>query len=130
MWRAITLGIPLDRIEIYHQNYKPFTFLNVENLGYIWKILNPYNKRQLIVKKAMHYALDNNYFDKGKFRCLNQDESEKLKLFIALECVKSSINEVSTLKSFIDKYGLDKIFLKKHLTKQKQYLDSLIKTLD
>jgi hypothetical protein len=127
---AITLGVPFNRIEIYHQNYRRFTFLNAENLYYIWEIINPYNKRQVIVEKAMHYALENNYFDKGKFRYLNRDESEKLKLLIALECIKSSIGEVSTLKAFIDKYGLDKTFLKKYLTKQKQYLDSLIKSLD
>jgi hypothetical protein len=124
---AITLGVPFDQIESY-QDYKPFTFLNIEGLDYICKIIKPSDKRQVILEKAMHYALENNFFDKGQFRLLGHDESEKLKLFIALESIKS-IGDVFTLIDFVNRYRIDKNFLKKHLNKQKRYIDSLINAL-
>jgi hypothetical protein len=76
----------------------------------------------------MHYALENNFFDNGQFRTLTHTESEKLKLLIALESIKS-FADIPTLKVFAEKYGLNKNFLKEHLNKQKHYIELLMRAL-
>jgi hypothetical protein len=111
----------------YH-HYKPFTFLKTEELAPIWNMVKSHNRRDDIIKKAMHYALENNFFDTGKFRKLSHNESEKLKLLIVLESIKSSA-DIPTLKNFVNKYNLDRKLLEEFLNKQKQYIESLMHEL-
>lgn len=124
---AVTLGITFSQIEDYHQ-YKPLTFLKNEELAPLWNMVKSHNGRDDIIKKAMHYALENNFFDTGKFRKLSHNESEKLKLLIVLESIKLSA-DIPTLKNFVNKYNLDRKLLKEFLNKQKQYIESLMHEL-
>jgi hypothetical protein len=104
-----------------------------EVLKYIRRVVDPYKRnRDEIIKKALTYALKNNFFDKGDFRVLTKDEAQKLKLFIAFEYMDATGGgaDVVTLKKFVNKYKLDKNFLRNYLYKQKQYIESAIQELD
>jgi hypothetical protein len=125
---AVTLGITFNQIEDYH-HYKPFTFLKNEELAPLWNMVKSHDQQDDIIKKAMHYALENNFFDTGQFRKLSHSESEKLKLFIVLESITSSAG-IPTLRNFVNKYNLDKKLLKEFLNKQKQYIESLMRELN
>jgi hypothetical protein len=79
------------------------------------------------MKQAVQYALENNYFEDGKFRVLTKEEAH-FKLYIALKYL-DEMDEWPTLREFLDKYGLDKCFLRKRLEKRRQYIDSIIQEL-
>jgi hypothetical protein len=103
-----------------------------EILKYIRGVVDPYKRRRdEIIKKALRYAIHNNFFDKGDLRALTEDEAKKLKLFIAFEYIDAAGGgDVLTLKKFVNKYKLDKNFLRNYLYKQKQYIESAIQELD
>jgi hypothetical protein len=97
-------------------------------LEYIRKIIKPHPNQNLILRKAMEYALENNLFEEGRFRRLTPDEIKKFGLFVALEYIDSS-GDILTLKQFVNKYGIDKSFLRRYLERQKLYLESTIHEL-
>ena len=98
-------------------------------LNYIRKIVNAYqNKQDFVMKQAVKYALENNYFENGNFRVLTNEEAQIFKLYIALKYI-DEMGEWPTLREFLDKYGLDKDFLRKQLKKRRQYIDSIIQEL-
>ena len=80
------------------------------------------------MKQAVKYALENNYFENGNFRVLTNEEAQIFKLYIALKYI-DEMGEWPTLREFLDKYGLDKDFLRKQLKKRRQYIDSIIQEL-
>jgi hypothetical protein len=99
-------------------------------LTYVRRITEPHTKLDFFIKEAMRYALVNNYFEDGyAAKRLTADQIEKLQLFIALKHV-DSMGHVSTLKEFVNKYDIDKDLLKKHLRRQREYINLAIKELE
>lgn len=137
---AVMLGVSYSKVKsyvyssfMYHPNpvatrIRYFTGRRAI-LNYIRKIVSTYQKKQnFVMKHAIEYALENNYFEDGNFRVLTNEESQIFKLFIALKYI-DEIGEWPTLREFLDKYGLDKDFLIKQLKKRRQYIDSIIQDL-
>jgi hypothetical protein len=137
---AITLGVSYSELKSYvysSLSYRPnplttrIRFVRGRRaiLNYIRKIVNAYqNKQDFVMKQAVEYALENNYFENGNFRVLTNEEAQIFKLYIALKYI-DEIGDWPTLKEFLDKYGLDKDFLRKQLKKRRQYIDSIIQEL-
>jgi hypothetical protein len=80
----------------------------------------------------MEYAFKNKYFEGTNIRQLTEEESKKFKLYMAIEYINSlpSTSNIRGLKEFIDRYQLDREFMKGYLIKQKQFADLLLKELD
>ena len=98
-------------------------------LSYIRKIAEPPTNSDLVIKKAMIYALENNYFeDAGVTNTLTAEQIGKLKLFIALQHIQA-LGDIPALKQFVSKYKINKDFLKKQLRRQKEYINLAIKEL-
>jgi hypothetical protein len=124
---AVMLGVSFDQINNLHHYGKVDFHKSIMILRYIKMVLQSPNDQDLILRKAMKYALENNYFEESKIR--RRDEMHKIKLFIALEHL-DAMGDILTLKQFVNKYEIDKNFLKKHLNKQRLYIDSAIRELD
>lgn len=92
------------------------------------RIAQPYNKLDHIVKKAMTYAVENNYFEHGITKRLTTDQIRKLQLYIALQHIEA-LRDIPTLKELVNKYGIDKDFLKNHLMSQRESINLAIKEL-
>jgi DNA-binding Lrp family transcriptional regulator len=99
-------------------------------LDYMRRIAEPHTKLDLIIKKTMTYALENRYFEEDDLNKQSTSEKmQKLRLFIALQHL-DVLGNIPTLKEFVNKYGIDKDFLKKHLRRQREYINSAIKELN
>jgi hypothetical protein len=122
----------VNRHYLYHPN--PIVTRKIYRRGsrailFIRKIVNAYqNKQDFVMKQAVEYALENNYFEDGNFRVLTKEEAQIFKLYIALKYI-DEMGEWPTLREFVSKYGIDKGFLRKRLEKQRQYVDSIIQEL-
>lgn len=94
------------------------------------RIAEPHSKTDVIIKTAMTYALENNYFENDHVtKRLTTAQIGKLQLFIAIQHIQA-LGDIPTLKEFVNKYSIDKDFLKKHLRRQKEYINLAIKELN
>jgi hypothetical protein len=99
-------------------------------LRYVRRLVEPHSKTDVIVKKAMTYALENNYFENDHVtKRLTTAQIRKLQLFVAIQHIQA-LGDIPILKEFVNKYGIDKVFLKKHLMRQREYINLAIKELN
>jgi DNA-binding MarR family transcriptional regulator len=127
---VVTLGASFDEFENY---YKRQRHPDREKLQNIKRIFKTPEKRDLMIKKAMEYAFKNNYFDEGSTtRQLTEEELKKLRMNMAMEYINSlgPTSNIPGLKEFIDRYELDREFMKECLNNQKHIADLLLKELD
>lgn len=92
---------------------------------------NP-EKRSFMLQKAMNYALKNNLFEEGYMRKMTEEEGKMFIRYIMVEYMKSlgPASNINTAEQFLDRYGLEKNFLKNFLIQQKQAIDTLLKKLE
>jgi predicted transcriptional regulator len=126
---VVTFGASFDEFENY---YKRQRHPDREKLQNIKRIFQTPEKRDLMIKKAMEYAFKNNYFDEGSTRQLTEEELKKLRMNMAMEYINSlgPTSDIPGLKEFIDRYELDRKFMKECLNNQKHFADLLLKELD
>jgi hypothetical protein len=118
----------LQEIENHYKSHP-----DIQNLQFFKRIFKTPEKRDFMIKKAMEYAFKNDYFDEGStIRQLSEEELKKFRLYMTIEYINSlgSTGNISTLKEFIDRYELDRDFMKEYLNRQKQFADLLLKELD
>jgi hypothetical protein len=98
-------------------------------LKHLKRIAEPHNKLDHVIKKAMIYALENDYFENGDVtKRLTTEQIGKIQLFIALQHIQA-LGDIPTLKQFVSKYEINKGFLKKQLRRQREYINLAIKEL-
>jgi predicted transcriptional regulator len=103
-----------------------------ESLKYLGSMATNPEKRNFMLQKAMDYALKNNLFEQGCMRKMTEEESKMFIRYIITEFMKSlgPASNVKTAEQLLDRYGLEKDFLKFFLVQQKQAIDALLKKLD
>jgi hypothetical protein len=81
---------------------------------------------------ALEYALKNNFFEQGYLREINAEETKKFQLYIASEYTSSlgPTTNIKNLKDFIDRYELDKEYLKALFSYHKNVFEKLLTELN
>jgi hypothetical protein len=127
---AIIAGADLKQFDNYLK--KRPTDSIAENLKYLGSMATNPEKRNFMLQKAMDYALKNNLFDQGYMRKMTEEEGKMFIRYIILEYMKSlgPASNIKTVEQFLNRYGLEKNFLKSFLIQQKQAIDALLKKLD
>jgi hypothetical protein len=127
---AVMLGIPFETLENYTKKHDPefFTFF----IQACKKITTTTQKRDLLIKMALEYALKNNFFEDGYIREINAEETKKFQLYMASEYVSSlsPATNIKDLKDFIDRYELDKEYLKALFLSQKNIFEKFLNELN
>jgi DNA-binding MarR family transcriptional regulator len=126
---AVMLGISFENLENYTKKYDTefFTFF-VQALK---RITTTVQKRDLLIKMALEYALKNNFFEQGYLREINAEETKKFQLYIASEYTSSlgPATNIKNLKEFVDRYELDKEYLKAIFSYQKNIFEKFLNEL-
>jgi hypothetical protein len=107
---------------------KDYSLRDKQIINYIRKIAQSTSHKDNLMKRAVSYALENDYLHEGNFSKLSKGELQRFKLFVALEFIDTT-GDILTLKQFVNKYGIDKSFLRRYLERQKLYLESAIRQL-
>jgi hypothetical protein len=127
---AIIAGVDLKQFDNYLK--KQPTDSIAESLKYFESIAINSEKRSFMLQKAMDYALKNNLFEEGYMKKMTEEEGKMFIRYIMVEYMKSlgPASNINTAEQFLDRYGLEKNFLKNFLIQQKQAIDALLKKLD
>ena len=127
---AVMLGIPFENLENYTRKHDSefFTFF----VQACKKITTTTQKRDLLIKMALEYALKNNFFEQGYLREINAEETKKFQLYIASEYISSlgPATNIKNLKDFINRYGIDKEYLKALFSYQKNFFEKFLNELN
>jgi DNA-binding MarR family transcriptional regulator len=127
---AVMLGISFENLENYTKKYDTefFTFF-VQALK---RITTTVRKRDLLIKMALEYALKNNFFEQGYLREISAEETKKFQLYIASEYISSlgPATNIKNLKDFVDRYELDKEYLKAIFSYQKNIFEKFLNELN
>src|SRR5918992_3033005 len=124
----LILGVSFDEFENHYKSHP-----DIQILQFFKRIFKTPEKRDFMIKKAMEYAFKNDYFEQGNtIRQLSEEELKKFRLYMAIEYINSlgPTSKISSFKEFIDRYELDREFMKEYLNRQKQFADLLLKELD
>lgn len=130
---AVVLGIAFDRFENYFKKIAPKNKSAAESVTYFKRFEGLYKvpaKREFLIKKTMEYLLHNNYYnDFGTVMYPSGSEFKK-----ALRYIQDGFNEAFgnayTVKEFLDKYDIDKSFLKEAFQKDRKRIDSILSQLE
>jgi predicted transcriptional regulator len=127
---AIIAGADLKQFDNYLK--KQPTDLIAEGLKYVESMATNPEKRSFMLQKAMDHALKNNLFEQGHMRKMTEEEGKMFIRYIIVEYMKSlgPASNIKTAEQFLDRYGLEKNFLKSFLIQQKQAIDALLKKLE
>lgn len=127
---AVMLGIPFENLENYTKKHDTefFTFF----IQACKKITTTAQKRDLLIKMALDYALKNNFFEQGHLREINAEETKRFQLYMASEYISSlgSATNIKNLKEFVDRYELDKEYLKSLFSYQKNVFEKFLNELN
>ena len=128
---AVVLGITLDQLENY---YKKFASKNksiadavatFERFKALYKVIP---KREFIVKRMMECLLNSDSYDhSGRMVYPPGTEFKKI-----LRHVQDSFDQGNpeTVREVLDKYGIDKCYLKEAFQKDRERIDSILSQLD
>jgi hypothetical protein len=131
---AVMLGISYDQMANYFFKLSKEYGSRATQLDYLRRFENMFripDKREFLVGKMMNYFLKNNMFEKsGHIKWpLSHNELKLLSAYVNVEYNKVFGN-VRTVKAFVDKYGMDKKFLKTLFEKDRKRIDSILKQLE
>jgi hypothetical protein len=123
------LGISFESLEGYTKKYDPDFFTTLVQV--CKKVTTTIQKRDLLIRMALEYALENNFFEHGYIREINAEETKKFQLYIASQYISSlgPASNIKSLKDFIDRYGIDKEYLKAIFSDQKNAFEKLLNEL-
>jgi hypothetical protein len=131
---SVTLGIPYEQMVYYFVKLSNQDRSAARQVDYFKKFENMLtipDRREFLVKKMMEHLLKTSKFDDAGFIKwpLLQGEIKLLLAYVTIEYNKA-FGKVTTIKEFIDKYGMDKKFLKTMFENDRKRIDSIIKQLD
>lgn len=130
---AVVLGADYNHLKDYINRRKP------DDRGpfdIFEKSLASAPRREVIIRRAMEHALKNDFFDGGGFKRLTEQELKDLQRFIIIETLKYSRESSKTQKSantireFVDRYGIDKEFVKSCVARYQLTLEAIMRELD
>jgi DNA-binding MarR family transcriptional regulator len=126
---AVMLGISFEKLESYTKKYDPDFFIFFVQV--CKKVTTTIQKRDLLIRMALEYALKNNFFEHGYIREINAEETKKFQLYLASQYISSlgPASNIKNLKDFVDRYGIDKEYLKAIFSDQKNAFEKLLNEL-
>jgi hypothetical protein len=131
---AVLLGISNDIIINYFERRKSKYISSNDEIQFFQKFnhiaIKEPDKQSLLIRMMMEYFLKNNYFDEnGAAKYLSADERKRLLTYVAIE-YHNALGNPRTIRDLVDKYSLDRNYLKDMLEKQKLKIDSMIRQLE
>jgi hypothetical protein len=104
-----------------------------EQVVYLKKFENIFqvsDRREFLVRKMMEYFLKTNLYKEGGIA--KWPSQNELKLFLAYMSIEynNAFGNVRTIKDLLDKYGIDKKVLKTMFEKDRNRIDSIIRSLE
>lgn len=129
---AVMLGVTLDQLKNYLSKFASKNESAMNSISYIDRFILLYKvpvKRDFLARKAMEYSLNNNCYNNLGTVLYPRKEFRK-----ALRYIQDEFDETfgiaETLKEALDKYGIDKCFLKEALQKNRKRIDLVLGQLD
>jgi hypothetical protein len=129
---AVVLGVTYKQLQEYFKRLRQEHSSAAEQFRYLKKFDTLFripDKREFIVRKAFEYFLKNDWYDGSVFKYPDQNEFKLLLAYLSVE-YNRSFGNVSTIKDIIDKYGLDKEFLRNRFKKDRERMDAIINELE
>jgi DNA-binding MarR family transcriptional regulator len=131
---SVALGISYEQLVNYFFKLSNQDTSAAKQLSYFKKLEDMFripDKREFLVKKMMEHLLRLDKFDDAGYIKwpLSQGETKLLLAYVAIE-YNRAFGKVSTIKEFVDKYGMDKKFLRVMFEKDRKRIDSIIKQLE
>lgn len=131
---SVVLGIPYEHMVTYFLKLGDKDHSAARQADYFKKFENMFripDRREFLIRKMMERLLTIDKFDNTGFIKwpLPQGEIKLLLAYVTVEYNKV-FGKVTTVKEFIDKYGMDKKLLKSMFEKDRRRIDSIIKQLE
>jgi DNA-binding MarR family transcriptional regulator len=130
---AVVIGITLDQLENY---YKKFASKNksitdavaiIERFKVLYKVIP---KREFLVKKVMECLLNSNSYDhSGRIVYPIGTEFKKTLRYVQ-DSYDQLFGNAGTVREILDKYGIDKSYLKEAFQKDRERIDSILRQLE
>jgi predicted transcriptional regulator len=127
---GIMSGVDLNKYESHEKSHG--SNLIKVHLDFLGKITTTPERRNLMFQRAMEYHLKNNIFENGYLRDKTPEQEKKFVQYIASEYVNSlgPASNIKTFEEFVDRYQVDKEFLKTFLIHQKEIIDKFVEKLN
>jgi predicted transcriptional regulator len=129
---AVVLGITFDQLENYLNKFASYESA-LDSIAYFKRFKKLYKnpeKREFTVKNFMEYLLNNNCFsDSGTLIYPSGYEFKRILRYVQ-DRSNEAFGNVSTIKQYLERYGVDKSFLKEAFQKDKKRIDSILRQLE
>ena len=128
---AFVLGISTEDIMAYFKKMKSKYPSAMEQILYFEKFKELFRipeKRDFIAKKIAEYCLHKNLFIEGNVKQLTRNELKMLLTYVSIE-YNDAFGDAVTLNEFVNKYSIDKEFLRESFQREKKRIDSILKEL-
>jgi hypothetical protein len=133
MAAALVLGITVDQLKNYLNKFASKNESAMNSISYFNRFIQLYKvpvKRDFLARKTMEYLLNNNCYDNlGRAVYLPEREFRRAYRYIQGE-FDESFGIAETLKKALDKYGVDKSFLKEAFQKDRKRIDLILGQLE
>jgi DNA-binding MarR family transcriptional regulator len=130
---AVVLGITLDQLENYYKKFasKNKSIANAmaifERFKALYKVIP---KREFLVKKMMECLLNSDSYDHSGRMVYPPGTEFKKKLRHVQDSFDQVFGNPETVREALDKYGIDKCYLKEAFQKDRERIDSILRQLD
>jgi hypothetical protein len=130
---AVVLGISYEEMVNYFMRLSEENSSAAEQVVYLKKFENIFqvsDRKEFLVRKMMEYFLKTNLYKEGGIA--KWPSQNELKLFLAYMSIEynNAFGNVRTVKDLINKYGIDKKVLKTMFEKDRNRIDSIIRSLE
>ena len=131
---AIITGIDLNQFDSFQKVFSkksPSQLIEI-GLQYVGNITTTSEKRDIMLQKAMEYALKNNLFEQGYIKKMTEEEGRNFIRYIMIEYIKSlrPTNNIKTVEQLLERYQLKKDFLRQYLIQQKESIEAVLRKLE
>lgn len=129
---SIVLGIKLDQLENYYKKFaskEPITdaMTIFDRFKALYKVIP---KREFLVKKVMECLLNSNSYDhSGRVVYPSGIEFKKILRYVQ-DSFDQKFGNAQTVREALEKYGIDKSYLKEAFQKDRDRIDSILRQLE
>jgi hypothetical protein len=130
---AIVLGVAIDQVKNYLSKFASKNEAVANSISYFNRFTRLYKipmKREFLARKLMEYLLNNECYDnRGTIKSPTREEFRKAMRYIQ-GAFDESFGIPETFKEVLDKYGIDKGFLKEAFQKDRKRIDLILSQLE
>jgi DNA-binding MarR family transcriptional regulator len=130
---AIVLGVTIDQLKNYLSKFASKNESAMNSISYLNRFIRLYKvpvRREFLARKTMEYLLNNNCYDNlGRVIYPSAREFRRAYRYVQDE-FSESFGASDTVKELLDKYGIDKCFLKEAFQKDRKRMDLILGQLE